>query len=146
MGIITEKGGTTLTTVKSIMHEATFIDPDTPINEVAKIMRDKGIGSVLLKLGELDYGIVTERDIIFKVTANDQDAAKTKARDVMTELRYTIDSNASIEKASEIFDKHHIRRLPVMESGEIVGVVTSRDVAKASIFEFVKRGSRGAGL
>ncbi len=124
------------------MHEATFIDPDSPINELARIMRDKGIGSVLVKLGELDYGIVTERDIIFKVTASDLEAGKTKARDIMTELRYTIDSNASIEKASEIFDKHHIRRLPVMEQGEIVGIVTSRDVAKASIFESMKRSGR----
>lgn len=135
-----------MTTVKSIMHEATFIDPDTPINEVARIMRDRSIGSVLLKQGELDYGIVTERDIIFKVTANNLDPKKTKAKDIMTELRYTIDGNATIERASEIFDKHHIRRLPVMEKGEIVGVITSRDVAKASIFESMKRRSRGLRL
>lgn len=131
-----------MTTVKSIMHEATFIDPDTPVNELARIMRDRSIGSVILKLGELDYGIVTERDIIFRVTAVNLDPKKTRARDIMTELRYTLDGNAAIKKASEIFDKHHIRRLPVMEEGEIVGVITSRDVAKASIFESMKRGRR----
>ncbi len=127
-----------MTTVKSMMHEATFIDPDTMASEIAKVMRDKSIGSVLIKLGEIDYGIVTERDMVYKVTANNQDPKKTKAKDIMTEMRYTIDGNATIKKASEIFDKHHIRRLPVMEGGEIVGLVTSRDVAKASIFESIK--------
>ncbi|MEE9595062.1 MAG: CBS domain-containing protein, partial [Candidatus Hydrothermarchaeales archaeon] len=71
------------------------------------------------------------------------DPKKTRARDIMTELRYTLDGNASIKKASEIFNKHRIRRLPIMEAGEIVGVVTSRDVAKASIFESMKNRRRG---
>ncbi len=132
----------TVTTVKHIMHGATIIPPDIPVSNVAKIMRDKNIGSVLIKLRELDYGIVTERDIIFKVTAENMDPKAVKSKDVMTELRYTIDAQASIEKASEIFNQHSIRRLPVMENGEIIGVVTSRDVAKASIFEYMKRGGK----
>ncbi|MEE8322921.1 MAG: CBS domain-containing protein [Candidatus Bathyarchaeia archaeon] len=132
-----------MATVKSVMHEATFIDSDTPVNSVARIMRDKSIGSVLLKLGEHEYGVVTERDLIYKVTANNLDPKKTTARDIMTELRYTLDGNASIKKASEIFNKHRIRRLPIMEAGEIVGVVTSRDVAKASIFQSMKSRRRG---
>jgi len=127
-----------LATIKSVMHEATFIDPETPVNSLARIMRDKSIGSVLLKLGEHEYGVVTERDLIYKVTADNQDPTKMRARDIMTELRYTLDGSATIKKASEIFSKHNIRRLPIMEAGEIVGVVTSRDVAKASIFESMK--------
>ncbi|MEE8168064.1 MAG: CBS domain-containing protein [Candidatus Hydrothermarchaeales archaeon] len=121
-----------MTTVKSIMHSATIIDPDTTVFEVAKMMRDKSIGSVLLNLGESNYGIVTERDMVFTVTAGNMDAKVVKARDVMTKLQYTVDSNASLAEATEIFNEHHIRRLPVMEGGEIIGVVTSRDVAKAS--------------
>jgi len=125
-------------TVKEIMHAATIIDPDLSVLEVAKMMRDKNIGSVLIKVDELDWGIVTERDVIVKVISKDLDPKMIKASDIMTELRYTIDSNASIHKASEIFNIHPIRRLPVMENGEIIGMVTSRSVAKYCVFRSLK--------
>lgn len=123
-------------TVKEIMHGITVVKPDTSILEIARIMRDRSIGSVLIKLNELEWGIVTERDIIIKVIARDIDPKTTKASDVMTPLRYTIDSNASIQKASEIFNIYPIRRLPVMEDGEIIGIITARDVAKRAIFRY----------
>jgi len=122
--------------VKEIMHAATIISPDTSVLEVAKIMRDKNIGSVLVKISELEYGIVTERDIVLKVIAKDADPKSITARDIITELRYTIDANASIQKASEIFNLHPIRRLPVMEKGEIIGIITARDVAKRWAFDY----------
>ncbi len=107
-------------------------------------MRDKSIGSVLVKFSEIEYGIVTERDLVYKVAAENLDPKTVKAKDVMTELRYTIDANASIQRASEIFSRHDIRRLPVMEDGMIIGIITARDVAKASIFQHMKSG-RGLG-
>lgn len=123
-------------TIKEIMHEATIIAPNDSVLEVSKAMKEKDIGSVLVKMGPLDYGIVTERDIIMKVVARDLDPKSVKARDVMSELRHTIDGNASVEKASEIFNLHHIRRLPVMEDGEIVGIITTRDVARRWSFNY----------
>ena len=117
--------------VKEIMHGITVVKPDTTIKEVAEIMTAKRIGSVLVEIAPLRYGILTERDILTKVVANDVDPRQVKAKEVMTELRVTIDAEASVEKASEILNVHHIRRLPVMKDGEIVGMVTARDVAKA---------------
>ncbi|MEE9594628.1 MAG: CBS domain-containing protein [Candidatus Hydrothermarchaeales archaeon] len=122
--------------VKDIMHDATMINQDSSVLEVSRVMKDKDIGSVLIKVNPLDYGMVTERDIIIKVLARDLDPKSVKAGDVMSELRYTIDSNASIEKASEIFNLQHIRRLPVMENGEIVGLITTRDVARRWSFNY----------
>lgn len=123
-------------TVKEIMHDATIMDPDSSVLEVSRVMKEKDIGSVLVKVNPLDFGMVTERDIIIRVIARDLDPKSVKARDIMTELRYTIDGNASIEKASEIFNLHHIRRLPVMEDGEIIGVITTRDVARRWSFNY----------
>lgn len=125
-------------TVKDIMHEITIVEPDISVLEVARIMRDRNIGSVLVKLSGLDWGIATERDILIKVISKNLDVKTTKVSDIMTKLQYTIDSNASIRKASEIFNVHHIRRLPVMEGGEIIGIITSRDVAKRCIFESLR--------
>lgn len=125
-------------TVKEIMHETTIVEPATSVLEAAKLMRDKDIGSVLVKINDLDYGIVTERDILYKVIARELDPKRTTVKDIMTELRYTIDSGATIQKASEIFNIHHIRRLPVMENGDIVGMITARDVAKRCVFRYYK--------
>ncbi len=117
-------------TVKEIMHAVTIISPEISIYDLAKLMSEKEIGSVLVKVDELQWSIVTERDILKKVVAKGKDCNKTTAGEVMVNLRYTIDSQAKIEKASEVFNIHPIRRLPVMEDGEIVGIVTARDVAK----------------
>ncbi len=123
-------------TVKEIMHAITVVKPDISVMEVARIMRDKDIGSVLIKLNELEWGIATERDIIIKVIARDIDPKTTKISDIMTPLQYTIDANATIQKASEIFNVHDIRRLPVMQDGEIIGIITARDVAKRAVFRY----------
>ena len=122
-------------TVKEIMHAVTTVDQGVSVYDLARLMSDKEIGSALVKIDELQWGIVTERDILKKVVAEDEDTHKIKAGDIMVELRYTIDSQAKIEKASEIFNIHPIRRLPVMEDGEIVGIVTARDVAKRMVFK-----------
>ncbi|MDP6459449.1 MAG: CBS domain-containing protein [Candidatus Hydrothermarchaeota archaeon] len=124
--------------VKEIMHETTIVKPTTSVLEASKLMRDKNIGSVLVKVNDLDYGIVTERDILFKVISKELSPKRTTVKDTMTELRYTIDSNATIQKASELFNIHHIRRLPVMENGELVGMITARDVAKRCVFRYYK--------
>lgn len=115
--------------VRDIMHSATIIDPDMTASEAAKLMRKKKIGSVLVK-AHGTWGMVTERDFLNKVAAEDLDPRKVLVSDIMTDLVYTIDSDASLEKASETFNSNHIRRLPVVEKGEIVGIITSRDVAK----------------
>jgi CBS domain-containing protein len=125
-------------TVKEIMHGITLVEPGTSIREIGRIMRDKNIGSVLIKVDPLHWGIVTERDIVTKVVAKGLDPRDVKASDIMTELRYTIDAGASVQKASEIFNLHHIRRLPVMEDGEIIGMITARDVAKYCAFKSLK--------
>lgn len=116
--------------VKELMHGITVVEPGASIHEMARLMKHKNIGSVLVKLNEIDWGIVTERDIITKVVARNISFKETKAKDIMTMLSVTIDSEASVSKASELFNLHHIRRLPVMENGEIIGMLTARDVAK----------------
>ncbi len=121
--------------VKEIMHGVTVVEPDTSIHEIARIMRNKNIGSVLVKISEIDWGIVTERDIITKVVARGINPKEVKAKDIMTELVVTIDAEAPISKASELLNIHHVRRLPVMKDGEIIGMVTARDVAKYCIFK-----------
>ncbi len=124
--------------VRDIMHGVTIVEPSTSVLEIARIMREKNIGSVLVKLSDVDWGIVTERDIVNKVVARGLSFKEVKASDIMSELTVTIDAQAPISKASELFNIYHIRRLPVMERGEIIGMITSRDVAKYCMFRSLR--------
>lgn len=146
--------------VKEIMHGITMINFDMTVLEAARIMSEKEIGSVLIKISESqevskkskecsigdpcfiqkpeDVGILTERDIVKNVVAKNK-SLDTKVFEVMTRNVFSIDANADIEKASELFNKHHIRRLVVTERGNILGIVTTRDVAKSLPYLYFKR-------
>lgn len=119
--------------IRDIMHPATIIDPEMTVSIAAKLMRKKGIGSAIVKNGRT-LSIVTERDILNKVVAEDLNPRNTKVNAIMTDLVHTIDSCAAIEDASETFNTCNIRRLPVIEEEEIIGIITSRDVAKRGMF------------
>ncbi len=116
--------------IKDVMHNITLVDYSATVQEVARVMAEKNIGSVLIERKGIYY-ILTERDILYKVVAEALDPSEIRAKDIMQPVRYTIDAEASIEKASRIFSRHRIRRLPVMHRGEIVGIVTARSIAKA---------------
>ena len=116
--------------VKEIMHNAAKIPSDTSISEAAAIMDKKSIGSVLIEEADKVIGIMTERDILRKIVAKGKDPDETKVKDIMSYPLVTIDAEEDIVKASEIFDKKHIRRLVVTESGKIVGKVTANSIAR----------------
>ena len=116
--------------VKEIMHNAAKIPSDTSISEASAIMDKKSIGSVLIEEADKVIGIMTERDILRKIVAKGKDPDETKVKDIMSYPLVTIDAEEDIVKASEIFDKKHIRRLVVTESGKIVGKVTANSIAR----------------
>jgi CBS domain-containing protein len=120
--------------VSDIMHSATIVEPEMSVSEAAKLMRKKEIGSVLVRIHSKKWGMVTERDILNKVVAEDIRPTKISVKDIMTDLICTIDADAPLEDASETFNREKIRRLPVMDKGKIVGIITSRDVAKRRTF------------
>lgn len=113
------------------MHGITQVGPRESVESIARTMEERGVGSVLMERPRGRYYILTERDIVVRVVAEGRDPREVKAEEVMTRLKYTIDSEATIEKSSSILNTHHIRRLPVMHNGEIAGIITARDIAKA---------------
>ena len=114
--------------VTEIMHGVTAVGPGTSITEVSKIMAERNIGSVLIKK-DGGFGIMTERDIVTRVVAQDKDPWDTKVGDIMSDV-ITIGHTKDISEASEMFIEHNIRRLPITRKGEIVGIITTRDVIR----------------
>jgi len=124
--------------VKEIMYEAVVVDPGMSVYEIVRLMSRKDTGSVLVKHGTTT-GILTETDILRKVIAQELNPREVKAKDIMTMSCCTMDENADIEEASDIFNKNNIRRLPITKDGKIVGIVTTKDVAKNLRYAFLKR-------
>ncbi|MBS7623475.1 CBS domain-containing protein [Candidatus Bathyarchaeota archaeon] len=105
-------------------------DRDTPVRRVAKTMGDMRIGSVLVKDSGKPTGIFTERDLLTKVLARGL-SMETAVGGVASTPLITIASGSSIHKTALTMASKHIRRLPVIEGEEIVGIVTARDLVEA---------------
>lgn len=105
---------------------------DALIAEVAKVMRDKDVSSVVITKRGADkepVGIITERDIIRRVMAENRGPFKVTARSLMSSPLVTVDAESSVQDAITLMRSKHIRRLPVVdEIGQIVGVVTLKSV------------------
>ncbi len=111
--------------VKKFIQKEIMIDGDESVANAAKMMKDKKVGSLIVK-DKNTNGIITERDILYKITAEGKDAKKVKVKDIMSKPLITIDANASVKDAIALMSKHNIRRVVVVENNQIIGVVTQR--------------------
>jgi len=114
--------------VEDIMHDITLVDKDASISEAAKIMSAKEVGSILVAERNKPVGILTERDILKKVTAMGLDPKTTKINQIMTAPLITVPADASLEEASKIMLQKQIRRLPVTKDKKIVGMISARSM------------------
>ncbi|MFN3268864.1 MAG: CBS domain-containing protein [Zestosphaera sp.] len=111
---------------------------NTPVEEIAKLMNENNIGSVMITDSECHLtGIITERDLIFAI-ANEKIGKNLPAYMIMTENPITIEPEAPIDEALQKMRENNIRHLPVVDSEKKpVGMVSLRDVIDA-ILTFIK--------
>lgn len=103
---------------------------DSTISDVAKIMAQKRVGSVVVMQDERPVGIITEQDIARKIVAEGKDASSTKANKVMEkELIFTI-SSRDLYDAVVLMGKTEIKHLPVIDNGQLVGIITAKDIIR----------------
>lgn len=98
--------------------------------KAALLMRDNNISSLLVKQRGDFVGIVTERDIINKVVAEELYPGDVKVDRIMSKPLFTISGDESIEKAAELMKKRNIRRLVVLDNERISGIITETDITK----------------
>ncbi|MHA7733585.1 CBS domain-containing protein [Nitrosopumilus sp. S6] len=101
------------------------------LEEVAKKMKQENVGCVIVVDKIATLGIVTERDFVTKIVA-EKIPRNTKIFEVMSSPLITIESNETVWEAAEIMKEKSIHKLPVLEDGEIVGIVTTTDIVKIS--------------
>jgi CBS domain-containing protein len=119
------------TVVRDIMTKnIVVIDHDKNAVEAARVMTEKGISSLFVVKDNNPVGIVTERDFIKKVCAKGLPVDQVKISDIMSKILTTAEPETPIEVAVQRMVNHKIRRLPVMEKGKLVGIITVTDLAK----------------
>ena len=104
--------------------------PDATVSDLAGMMKDQGIGDVIIVEDETPVGIVTDRDLAVKVLAEGGDPKTTRASEVMQENPVTVNRSDSIFKAVQTMVKHGVRRLPILESGKLVNIITLDDALR----------------
>lgn len=106
--------------------------PDMTVKEAAKLMLREGVGSlVILEDGE-PIGVLTERDLLYKVVAESRVPSRTKVEKVMSSPVITVSPGSSISEAAKRMSDLHMRRLPVVEDGKLVGMLTEKDILRLS--------------
>jgi signal-transduction protein with cAMP-binding, CBS, and nucleotidyltransferase domain len=119
--------------IKEVMStKLVTVDPESTMVEVAKKMLKNRVGSVIITENGDNEGILTERDICYKVVAWDKEPSKVLAKDVMTTNLVTIPSEKTITDAAKLMVKRDIRRLAVVEKGKIIGILTASDILGVS--------------
>jgi len=96
-----------------------------------RLMADRHIGAVLVVEKGIVIGIFTERDYIMRVEVEGRAAKDTTLREVMTDKMYTVTTETSIEQCLGLMDLRHIRHLPIVEQGKLMGIISMRDAIAA---------------
>ncbi|HET7171275.1 MAG TPA: CBS domain-containing protein [Gaiellales bacterium] len=97
--------------------------------EAAKRMRDAAVGSMIVIDGDEIRGIVTDRDIAVRLVAEGRDPAQTTVQEIVSPDPVTVEPDTAIEDAIGVMSERAIRRLPVVEQGRPVGIVSLGDLA-----------------
>jgi CBS domain-containing protein len=132
--------------VKDAMHKGVeWVGPETPVAELAKLMRSKDVGSIPIGENDRLIGMVTDRDIVCKGLAKDGfDARTATARDVMTKGIHCCREDDDLAKAIRHMEELSIRRLPVInKSMRMVGILSVGDVGRSAPIELVSEYVQG---
>ncbi|WP_320779613.1 CBS domain-containing protein [Streptomyces sp. CRN 30] len=105
------------------------VAPDTPVREVARVMRDRNVGAVLVMDGGRLRGLVTDRDLTVRILADDGDAAERPVAEACSPDVVCVAPEDDMDRAVQLMRGKALRRLPVVDDGQPVGIVTLSDVA-----------------
>lgn len=108
--------------------EVVTAEPDADAASLAETLRDNNVGSVVIESDGKPEGIVTDRDLTVEVIAKGRDGSDVTARDIMSEELVTAEASSGAFDACSTMCDNGVRRLPLVEDGELVGIITFDDM------------------
>ncbi len=104
---------------------------DSALDAVVKMNKFR-IGSVIVTSSGRSVGIITERNILQRIVEPRLDPGTVRAKDIMSSPLITVDLHAAVEEAAAIMARRRIKKLPVVDDGKVVGVVSTSDIVRNS--------------
>ena len=119
-------------TVREVMSRTVeSAPPEKTVKDVARIMKERNIGSLPVVDQRRVVGLITDRDITIRIVAEGRDASSTKVADVMTRDVVTVKEGDGLEEAEHVMHDRQLRRLPVInEQGELTGYLAMARIAR----------------
>jgi len=111
------------------------IQPDAKVIEGLQLMAKKDIGALVVLEGERLVGIMSERDYARKVILQGKSSPAIQVREIMTAEVVTVDTSRTIEECMSLVTNRRVRHLPVVEDGNLIGLVSIGDLVKEVIAE-----------
>lgn len=114
---------------RAMRKDIVTVDENISVAEASMSMREKSEGCAIISRHGTPLGIVTERDVTWKVAGNGLDPKSVKVAEIMSTPLITIDPEADLIEAARMMEQHKIRRLAVAKKGILYGVLTAIDIA-----------------
>ena len=123
-------------------REVFSVSPDTSVLAALQILADKDIGVVLVHDGERLVGVLSERDYARQGELAGRSAQETRVHELMTRQVTMVTPDYTVEQCMALMTVEHVRHLPVFDHDQVVGVVSIRDLVKATVshYEDIVRG------
>jgi CBS domain-containing protein len=116
------------TTIGDVMTKSVIsVDAALTINETAKMMEDAKVGAIIVMENNVPVGIVTDRDFSVKVAAHAYQITEP-VKQIMSSPLFSINSDESVRIAADLMHERKIRKLPVIDDGNVVGIITATDI------------------
>jgi len=110
----------------------TTCEASATVADAARVMAQEDVGPVPVVEGGRVVGIVTDRDIVLRVVAEGRDASSTTLGEIVSGDLVTVQPDTELSEALELMSDNQVRRLPVVEGDQLVGIVAVADVARAA--------------
>ena len=111
------------------------VAPDDTVLDALRVMADRNIGAVLVMHGDALAGILSERDYARKMVLHGKASRDTLVREVMTSAVVSVTPAWSCDQCMALMTERHVRHLPVVQDGHVVGVISIGDVVRAVVRE-----------
>lgn len=119
-----------LKVVDAMRKDIVTVDEGESVADASRNMREKNEGCAIILRRGTPIGIVTERDVTWKVAGEGLESTRVKVSDIMSTPLITIDPDADLIEAAKMMEQHKIRRVAVVRKGILYGVLTAIDIAR----------------
>ncbi len=119
--------------LKAKGNEVVTVTPETTVIDALQLMAEKNIGAIVVMENSKPVGIFSERDFVREIAKDQCFMLKLPVESCMTKELYCVSPSSTVDECMAVMTNKHIRHLPVVQSGELVGIISIGDVVKDTI-------------